>query len=282
MDGHFFNVVTLNWTGARFFSVCDSFRGNPRWFMGWKIQELPDWPHGTCPPVRHRKSTASKWSRWAVTPENDHRNWTVSESVPTNTPLQAPARPATVTHCQSGHRGQWWCYSFHTGVTSVRCWKWLMETCQIITVTGRPHGHQYHYQSCTSKQPVPFLVKKNTHTHTYTHHTFKQAHMHTHTRTQVRTHTISLRCIFLFLEVIKQNNSQYIWLTADGVFFGIYWSFNSSLKTFLFKKNFSSVSLPWYATGVCVWARVCVSLCACVCIHVVCVKFWQYAFVKNV
>ena len=28
--------------------------------------------------------------------------------------------------------------------------------------------------------------------------------------------------------------------------------FKSSLKTFLFLKTFSSVSLPWYATGVCV------------------------------
>ena len=33
-------------------------------------------------------------------------------------------------------------------------------------------------------------------------------------------------------------------------------SFKSSLKTFLFSKNFSSVPLPWYKT-----------LCVCVCVH---------------
>ena len=57
-------------------------------------------------------------------------------------------------------------------------------------------------------------------------------------------------------------------------------SFKSSLKTFLFLKTFSSVSLPWYATGVCVcvWvsahACVCKSLCVCVCM---CVSFMLYA-----
>ena len=69
-------------------------------------------------------------------------------------------------------------------------------------------------------------------------------------------------------------------------------SFKSSLKTFLFLKTFSPVSLPWNATGVCVCvcacvrARVCVceSVWAyvCVCVHVVYVEFWQYVFVKNV
>ena len=44
-------------------------------------------------------------------------------------------------------------------------------------------------------------------------------------------------------------------------------SFKSSLKTVLFLKTISSVSLPWYATGVCV--------CVCVCVHVrVCVHSW--------
>ena len=61
-------------------------------------------------------------------------------------------------------------------------------------------------------------------------------------------------------------------------------SCKSSLKTFLFLKTFSSVSLPsllWYATGVCV--------CVCACVHVlVCafilyaLNFDKYVFVKNV
>ena len=45
-------------------------------------------------------------------------------------------------------------------------------------------------------------------------------------------------------------------------------SFQSSLKTFLFLKTFSSVSLPWYATGVCVCVCVCVCVYLCVCVHV--------------
>ena len=47
-------------------------------------------------------------------------------------------------------------------------------------------------------------------------------------------------------------------------------SFKSSSKTFLFLKTFSSVSLPWYATCVCVHMRVRVSVCVCVhscCMH---------------
>ena len=65
-------------------------------------------------------------------------------------------------------------------------------------------------------------------------------------------------------------------------------SFKSSLKTFLFLKTFSSVSLPWlpwYATGVCVCVcvRVCVRACvrahACVLMHVrVCVHACVRAF----
>ena len=56
-------------------------------------------------------------------------------------------------------------------------------------------------------------------------------------------------------------------------------SFKSSLKTFLFLKTVSSVSLPWYATGVCVCvcvrAHACARQHACVrvCIHVVCIEF---------
>ena len=44
---------------------------------------------------------------------------------------------------------------------------------------------------------------------------------------------------------------------------------NLPWKPFSFWKPFSSVSLPWYATGVCVC--MCASLCVCVCIHVVCI-----------
>ena len=54
---------------------------------------------------------------------------------------------------------------------------------------------------------------------------------------------------------------------------------NLAWKPFSFLKTFSSVSLPWYATGVCVCACMCV--CVCVCVHVVCVEFWQYVLVKN-
>ena len=43
--------------------------------------------------------------------------------------------------------------------------------------------------------------------------------------------------------------------------------FKSSLKTFLFLKTFSLVSLPWYATGVCVCVCVCLCVCVCVCTH---------------
>ena len=63
-------------------------------------------------------------------------------------------------------------------------------------------------------------------------------------------------------------------------------SFKSSLKTFLFLKTFSSVSLPWllwYATGVCVCvcACVCVHACASLCIHIVCIEFWQICICKE-
>ena len=37
---------------------------------------------------------------------------------------------------------------FQTSVTDVRCWKWFMETSQIITVTSQTHGHPYHYYIC--------------------------------------------------------------------------------------------------------------------------------------
>ena len=60
-------------------------------------------------------------------------------------------------------------------------------------------------------------------------------------------------------------------------------SFKSSLKTFLFLKTFSAVSLPWYATGVCVCVYVfvcvcvhaCASLCVCVrvCVHLCCMRW---------
>ena len=46
-------------------------------------------------------------------------------------------------------------------------------------------------------------------------------------------------------------------------------SLKSSLKTFLFLTNFSSVPLPWYTT-------------LCVCIRVVCIEFWKYVHSKNV
>ena len=77
-------------------------------------------------------------------------------------------------------------------------------------------------------------------------------------------------------------------------------SFKSSLKTFLFLKTFSSVSLPWlpwYATGMCVCVCVracmlmhvcscmcesaCVCACVCVCIHVVCIEFWQICICRE-
>ena len=35
--------------------------------------------------------------------------------------------------------------SFQTSVTDVRCWKWFLETSQIITVTGQTHSRLYHY-----------------------------------------------------------------------------------------------------------------------------------------
>ena len=63
-------------------------------------------------------------------------------------------------------------------------------------------------------------------------------------------------------------------------------SFKSSLKTFLFLKTFSSVSLPWCATGVCVcvcvWVcvRACVRACVCVCVCMyVCVCVCVYVCV---
>ena len=34
---------------------------------------------------------------------------------------------------------------FQTTVTDVRCWKWSMETSQIITVTSKTHSRPYHY-----------------------------------------------------------------------------------------------------------------------------------------
>ena len=34
---------------------------------------------------------------------------------------------------------------FQTSVTDVRCWKWFIETSQIITGTGQTHSHPYHY-----------------------------------------------------------------------------------------------------------------------------------------
>ena len=35
-------------------------------------------------------------------------------------------------------------HSFQTSVTDVRCWKWFMETSQIITVSGQTHSCPYH------------------------------------------------------------------------------------------------------------------------------------------
>ena len=49
-------------------------------------------------------------------------------------------------------------------------------------------------------------------------------------------------------------------------------SFKSSLKTFNFLKTFSSVSLPWYATGACVCVCACVRARACVGGESVCVR----------
>ena len=57
----------------------------------------------------------------------------------------------------------------------------------------------------------------HTHTHTHTHTTHIHTHMHTHTYThtpQTLTHTrpLSQCAVFfnVFLEPVKQNNSQYI------------------------------------------------------------------------
>ena len=70
-------------------------------------------------------------------------------------------------------------------------------------------------------------------------------------------------------------------------------SFKSSLKTFLFLKAFSSVTLPWYTTlcvgCVCVRARtcacahVCVCVCVCVCasVHSCCMRWIFKICVKN-
>ena len=54
-------------------------------------------------------------------------------------------------------------------------------------------------------------------------------------------------------------------------------SFESSLKTFLFLKTFSSVSLPGYATGVCVCVCVCVRVRVSVCARACVRAFMLYA-----
>ena len=65
-------------------------------------------------------------------------------------------------------------HSFQTSVTDVRCWKWFMETSQIITVSSQTHSCPYHnvlsiqYYSSTRKHPkfsLPCLACTNiTHT----------------------------------------------------------------------------------------------------------------------
>ena len=77
----------------------------------------------------------------------------------------------------------------------VRWWKWFMETGQIITVIGQINGCPCYYQSYTSKHPAPFL-SQNTHTH---------------------SHAFSHKLLCCFFEIVKQNNSWYVWLTADFV-----------------------------------------------------------------
>ena len=127
-----------------------------------------------------------------------------------------------------------------------------METSHIITVTGLKHIRPYYYQNCTSKHQAHlthththtrahvhahtqahtymYIYKKTTHTHTHTHtnthrHRQTSTHIHAHiqdTHTHTHTHTLSLShwaafLLVVVLEVIKQNDSQYIWLTADFV-----------------------------------------------------------------
>ena len=137
---------------------------------------------------------------------------------------------------------------FQTGMTDVRWWKWFMETSHIITVTGLKHSRPYYYQNCTSKHQahlththththtrscarthtsthihVHIQEDKHTHTHTNTHrHRQTSTHIHAHIQEHTHTHTLSLShwaafLLVVVLEVIKQNDSQYIWLTADFV-----------------------------------------------------------------
>ena len=64
-----------------------------------------------------------------------------------------------------------------TSITSIRWWKWFMETGQIIMLTGQLqlHGGPCYYQICTRKHPAPFPIL-NMHIHTLTGQCFVCGH----------------------------------------------------------------------------------------------------------
>ena len=95
--------------------------------------------------------------------------------------------------------------SFQTSVTDVRCWKWYLETSQIITVSGPTHSCPYHYYtsitqyySSTRKRPefsLPCLAC----THI--------------TRTLLLCCTLKL--LLLFLRTSQTKSQPTVWPIAD-------------------------------------------------------------------
>ena len=101
---------------------------------------------------------------------------------------------------------------FQSGVTSIRWWTWFMKTSQIPMAV---------YATNRALQANILLPSPSrTHTHTHTHIDTDICTLNACLHTQTLSLSLSL-CAFtfliyyLFLEPMKQNNSQYIWLITD-------------------------------------------------------------------
>ena len=90
--------------------------------------------------------------------------------------------------------------NFQNGVTSVRCWKWFMETGQIITLTSQIHSCPFYYWSCTTNaNSLPHL--EHTHTHTHTHSlSLSSVTTESYHLCSVQQWLISLLFFFIFLQ----------------------------------------------------------------------------------
>ena len=132
------------------------------------------------------------------------------------------------------------------------------------------HITPYSTYTIPLQQHIPYCTTSHTIPHT-TFHITPPSHSNTpHHYILHTTATFHNAPPHWFLYFTSRITSHLNRSTAHHISLLLYhiWAlFKSSLKAFF--KTFSSVSLPWYATGV------------CLCVHVVCVESWQCVFCKE-